>query len=118
MNAMVNRRSWLKRSALTAGGVMTGIAMVPDLLSKPAFGMSPLNANLLYENYNFDSMLQDRESIKARLSANENPWGPSKKAVEAIAENAAKGNRYVYNSSRKMVDLLAAKEGVGTDQIL
>jgi histidinol-phosphate aminotransferase len=118
MNAMVNRRSWLKRSAMAAGGAMTGIALVPELLSKPAFGMIPANKTMLYENYNFDTMLQDRDSIKARLSANENPWGPSKKAIAAIAENAAKGNRYVYNSSKKMVELLAAKEGVTTDQIL
>lgn len=116
MNATLNRRSWLKRSAITAGGVVTGISMIPDLLAKPAFGMTPVYDTMLNEN--FDALLQDRESIKARLSANENPWGPSKKAVAAIAESATKGNRYVYNSSRKMMDLLAAKEGVTTDQIL
>lgn len=116
MNSIVNRRSWLKRSALAAGGVMTGVAMVPELLAKPAFGMSPVYNNALFENYHV--ILQDRENMKARLLANENPWGPSKKAVAAIAESASKGNRYVYSSSRKLVSLLAEKEGVSSEQIL
>ena len=116
MNSIVNRRSWLKQSALAVGGVMSGIAIAPDLLAKPAFGMTPLNHSLLFENYHV--MLQDRENMKARLLANENPWGPSKKAIAAIAESAIKGNRYVYSSSRKMIDLLAEKEGVSSEQIL
>jgi histidinol-phosphate aminotransferase len=116
MNAIINRRSWLRHSALAAGGVMTGIAMVPELFAKPAFGMAPVYDNMLFENYHV--MLQDRENMKARLLANENPWGPSKKAVAAIAESASKGNRYVYSSSRKMVDVLAEKEGVSAEHIL
>ncbi|MBT1700993.1 histidinol-phosphate aminotransferase family protein [Fulvivirgaceae bacterium PWU4] len=116
MNTITNRRSWLKQSALAAGGVMTGIAMVPDLFAKPAFGMTPVYNNLLFENYHV--MMQDRENMKARLLANENPWGPSKKAVAAIAESAAKGNRYVYSSSKKMVDALVEKEGVTAEHIL
>src|SRR6478735_8032899 len=116
MNEIVNRRTWLKRSALTAGGVITGIAGAHDLLAKPAFGMSPLNSRALFENYHI--MAQDQENMKARLLANENPWGPSKKAINAIADSAEKGNRYVYNSSIKMVELLAAKEGVAPEQVL
>jgi histidinol-phosphate aminotransferase len=117
MNSIVNRRSWLKQSTLAAGGVLTGIAMVPELMAKPAFGMTPLNNNMLFEKYHV-MLQQDRENMKARLLANENPWGPSKKAVAAIAESAVKGNRYVYSSSKKMVDLLAEKEGVTSEQIL
>lgn len=116
MKTTVNRRSWLKQSALTAGGVMTGMAMVPELFAKPAFGMKPMYNSMISENYHI--MVQDRESVKARLMANENPWGPSKKAVAAIAESAAKGNRYVYSSSKKMIDMLAKKEGVSAEHIL
>lgn len=116
MKTIVNRRSWLKQSALTAGGVMAGMAMVPELLAKPAFGMRPMYTSMISENYHV--MLQDRESVKARLMANENPWGPSKKAVAAIAESAAKGNRYVYSSSKKIIDIIAQKEGVSVEHIL
>jgi histidinol-phosphate aminotransferase len=117
MKSNVNRRTWLKQSALAAGSVMTGMAFSNELLAKPAFGMKPLSGkSALLENYFIP--LQDRASLKARLLANENPWGPSKKAVAAIAESASKGNRYVYNSSMKMVEVLATKEGVAKDNIL
>jgi histidinol-phosphate aminotransferase len=116
MNPTINRRSWLKQSAMAAGGIMSGMAVAPNLIAKPAFGMTPLHTNSLVENYHI--MPQERDAIKARLLANENPWGPSKKAIAAIAESASKGNRYVYSSSRKMVEMLAEKEGVSTEQIL
>ncbi|MBC7848708.1 MAG: histidinol-phosphate aminotransferase family protein [Chitinophagaceae bacterium] len=117
MKSNVNRRTWLKQSAFAASSVMAGMAFSNELLAKPAFGMKPLSGKpSLLENYFIP--LQDRASLKARLLANENPWGPSKKAVAAIAESASKGNRYVYNSSMKMVEVLATKEGVAKDNIL
>jgi histidinol-phosphate aminotransferase len=115
MNSL-NRRSWLKQSALAAGGIMTGMAVAPNLIARPAFGMKPAYTNSLVENYHITP--EEKDAIKARLLANENPWGPSKKAVAAIAESASKGNRYVYNSSKKMIEILAEKEGVSAEQIL
>lgn len=115
MNSNISRRSWLKQSALAAGGVMGGIVVAPALLAKPAFGMSPLNKRMLTEEY---KMPEDKMVIKARLSANENPWGPSKKAVSAIAESASRGNRYAGMGAKKMVDMVAELEGVSPDNIL
>jgi histidinol-phosphate aminotransferase len=115
MNSNINRRTWLKHSALAAGGIVTGLAYSNELHANPAFGMKPAFQSALSENYH---VFQDRTNLKARLMANENPWGPSRKAVAAIAESASKGNRYVYNSSIKMVELLAAVEGVTKDNIL
>jgi histidinol-phosphate aminotransferase len=115
MNSTVNRRAWLKQTALVAGSVVSGI-YTSDLFAKPAFGMTPMNGKILSEDYAI--MPQDIEMIKARLLANENPWGPSKKAIAAIVESASKGNRYVYKSSLKMVELLAQKEGVKMEQVL
>lgn len=114
-NTTLNRRSWLKKSAVAAGGIFGATSLITsDLFAKPAFGMTPYKGNmLLTEDYS-----TPMAEIKARLSANENPWGPSKKAVTAIAESASRGNRYVYNSAMKMVDLLAAEEGVKPDYIL
>ncbi len=116
MNTSINRRSWLKQSALAAGGIITSMSVASDIMAKPAFGMTPVYNNSLVENYHV--IFQERDAIKARLLANENPWGPSKKAIAAIAESASKGNRYVYSSSRVMVDMLAQKEGVSADQVL
>lgn len=115
MKSNVNRRTWLKQSALAAGGIMS-LAYTGELYAIPAFGMRPASQTALRENYHV--MFQDRTNLKARLMANENPWGPSKKAIAAIAESASKGNRYVYNSSIKMVELLATAEGVTKDNIL
>lgn len=112
----LNRRSWLKQSAFAASSVMTGMALVSEASAKPAFGMTPAYSSGLVENYHI--ALQDREDMKARLLANENPWGPSRKAIAAIAESASKGNRYVYGSTKKMVQMLAEKEGVGQENIL
>lgn len=90
--------------------------MITGLSATPAFGMRAVNKRALFENYHV--MPAEEMPLKARLLANENPWGPSKKAVAAIAESASKGNRYVYNSSLKMIEILAAKEGVSPDQVL
>ncbi|MBT1703699.1 pyridoxal phosphate-dependent aminotransferase [Chryseosolibacter indicus] len=116
MKSTINRRSWFKQSVLTTGGLITGAILAPELTAKPAFGMKPANKYQLLENYHVAP--PDRENMKARLLANENPWGPSKKAIAAIAEAASKGNRYVYGSAMKMVEVLAEKEGVSKEQVL
>lgn len=96
---------------------MSGLAITKDVKGGPAFGMKPFQGKYhLLERYHIAP--RDLENMKARLLANENPWGPSKKAVAAIAGAAAKGNRYVYQSAMKMVELLAAKEGVPMDHIM
>jgi histidinol-phosphate aminotransferase len=113
----INRRSWLKQSALAAGGIVTALSAAQPLQAKPAFGMKPFKGQYnLLERYHIAE--PDIEHLKARLLANENPWGPSKKAAEAIAASAGKGNRYVYNSCLKMIEVLAQKEGVTKDNIL
>lgn len=113
-----NRREWLKRSALMTGSLMATISMpFVTAEAKPAFGMIPFNgSHSLKEPYHFiPSVLPE---MKARLLANENPWGPSKKAIQAIGESASRGNRYPYSNSRKLVTLLAEHEGVPEDHIL
>lgn len=113
----INRRAWLKNTALSAGAVLTGLSLTLETQAKPAFGMKPYKGQYhLLEKYHLAP--PDIENMKARLLANENPWGPSKKAMAAIASAASKGNRYVYTSAMKMVELLAEKEGVPTDHIL
>jgi histidinol-phosphate aminotransferase len=96
--------------------VFISIPFVKELHATPAFGMQPYlgHYNLLEQN---PVIIKD-EFMKARLLANENPWGPSKKAIAAIAESASRGNRYVYNSSMKMVEILAVKEGVKPENVL
>ncbi len=111
-NLTTSRRNWLKQGALFAGGLVSA----PAILSKPAFGMTPYQGAYNLKEYHVAP--PDFSKIKVRLLANENPYGPSPKAIQAIAESASKGNRYVYSSSRKMEELLAEKEGVKPENIL
>lgn len=113
----ISRRSWLKNSTLVTGSLLTSLGLQSFSGSNTAFGMTPVNGRQrLLEKYHIAPDVMPE--MKARLLANENPWGPAKSAVKAIAENAHKGNRYVYNSSLKMVEVVAKKEGVTTDQVL
>jgi histidinol-phosphate aminotransferase len=113
----ISRRGWLKQGMITAGGLAAGLSLTEPLAAKPALGMKPFKGQYhLLEHYHIAPA--GWEDLKARLLANENPWGPSKKAMAAIAGSASKGNRYVYKSSLKMVEVLAQKEGVAPECIL
>lgn len=53
-----------------------------------------------------------------RLGSNENPYGPSARAREAIRLSVTDGNRYAFEQSEELLQLIAAKEGVTSDHIL
>ena len=120
INTPTSRRNWLKQGALFAGGLMSAPALIESAQARshnPAFGMQPVSGRYhLAENYFVAP--PDFSKIEVRLLANENPYGPSPEAIKAIAESASKGNRYVYNSSRKMEEMIAEKEGVKPENIL
>lgn len=62
--------------------------------------------------------LADMPVIKARLSANENPFGPSEKAKKAIVE--AMPNSYLYprETLMQLRKMIAQEEGVNENQVL
>jgi histidinol-phosphate aminotransferase len=104
----------MRQSAL-ATGAMLGLPAAMEAF--PAMGMKPFKGtHHLMESYHLAP--PDTTQLKARMLANENPWGPSRKAISAVADAASKGNRYVYNSALEMVELLAKIEGVGPANIL
>lgn len=114
----LTRRDWLKQSALATGAMIAGAAMTTESKAKPAFGMKPFQGiHHTREQYHVAAKA-DLTQLKARLLANENPWGPSKKAISAVGDAASKGNRYVYNSALEMMEMLATKEGVAPNQVL
>lgn len=120
ISTTTNRRDWLRQSVMLAGGIAASVTLpisANGKAVKPAFGMKPYKGRYnLLESYHFTE--SDIDTLKARLLANENPWGPSPKAVSAIGESAARGNRYVYKSAHKLMKVLADKEGVPEDHIL
>lgn len=61
---------------------------------------------------------RDMDKLKARLLANENPYGPSDKARLAIMESVSSGNRYGHQDAAKLIAMIAEKEGVTEDHVL
>src|SRR6187402_1116089 len=116
MSNHLSRRNWLKKSLVSTGGLIAGISTVSHAGGFTSFGMKPVYANGLLDHS--DLPVQDRSLLKARLTSNENPFGPSKKTIAAIAESAARGNRYPMDAGRKMIETLATKEGVAQEQII
>jgi histidinol-phosphate aminotransferase len=58
------------------------------------------------------------ESGIVRLSANENPYGPSPKALQAITDSFGLACRYPDEHNNVLIDKLAKLNGVSHDQIL
>src|SRR5579863_5196924 len=52
------------------------------------------------------------------LCWNENPYGPSPAARAAISRSIGDGCRYPDDENEKLIGLLAAREGLGTDHIV
>ncbi|NKI31388.1 pyridoxal phosphate-dependent aminotransferase [Croceivirga thetidis] len=116
----INRRNWLKTSALTAGGLMAA----PYLgFSKNTTLPLQLDAegNAVYSPF-FKEYLPDdlREFpvLEAKLNANENPYGPSPMGLEALKKSAAGGNRYAWKELFQLVDKIADFEGVTSKNIM
>ena len=53
-----------------------------------------------------------------KLSGNENPYGPSPKARQAIVEAASSGNRYAGGEAAQLEKMIAEREGVPPESIV
>ena len=106
-----NRRNWLKSSfALAAGASLT------PMVFATGESIRPLYPTQIWErNFSFPP---DLSTLKARLLANENPYGPSDEVRLAIMESVSMGNRYGHGDAQKLKELLAEKEGVSPDHIM
>ncbi|MFK7923743.1 MAG: histidinol-phosphate transaminase [Bacteroidia bacterium] len=109
----LNRRSWLKSSLLLAGGA----AIVPAAMGKSASVRQQAQSFSLIHERNL-SFPPDFTKIKARLLANENPYGPSDKTRLAIMDAVSSGNRYGHQDAQKLKEMIAEKEGVTPDHIM
>lgn len=106
MSSLLNRRSWLKTSMGLASGFVITPALVHQMMASPVSK---------FEEGFFETF---PPSIKIRLNANENPYGPSDKARKAIVDILSEGCRYPFQVVDELKTILAAKEGVTTDHIV
>lgn len=109
----INRRTWLR----SAGLIGAGLAASPALLGK-----STPEGQTWYEGVrSWERSLAftpKMDELKARLLANENPFGPAPMAKLAIMESVSMGNRYGHGDAQKLKAILAEKEGVTPEHIM
>lgn len=118
MSNTVNRRNWLKTGILGLGGV----SLLPHLsMGETARAPLSLDASgkVLYTPL-FKEFVPDDSEVKllAKLNANENPYGPSPKAMEALKKAVGAGNRYGWKELAGLIDQISKKEGVPADHIM
>lgn len=111
--ANINRRTWIRTSALMAGGAAFLRGGVEKLSAMPV--LKRVKTTAIKEQTFLESIPPD---IKARLSANENPFGPSPAVKKAIQDTIDVGFRYPMDLYGQLVDKIAAFEGVKRENIL
>jgi histidinol-phosphate aminotransferase len=103
----ISRRDWFKSSLALTAGIAVTPAFVQSLMAAPVSEA---------ERYFFAHAKLNGQ--KVRLNSNENPYGPSDKAREAVKQSLSQGNRYAFNEMEELRKLLAAREGVDPSWIL
>ncbi len=96
---MNNRRNWLKQVGLGIAGL----------------GLSSFDSVSFDENFNLQHAF-DEDTIF--LSSNENPYGPSPMAKNAMIESLSKSNRYGMEITMQLARALAEKNQVSSDNII
>ena len=112
MTQTTNRRNWLKSSGLFTAGMFLAPSITTAKVSNKTWYDGPRTWE---RNFSFRP---DLSKLKARLLANENPYGPSAKTKVAIMESVAMGNRYGHGDAAKLKSMIAEKEGVTPEHIL
>ncbi|QES89533.1 pyridoxal phosphate-dependent aminotransferase [Rhizosphaericola mali] len=113
----LDRRRWIKNSALLTGGLAFGTSFFTSLKKASAAEIKEtLSQSFLTDN--LIAMETTPPEIKARLSANENPFGPSASAKEAIQKSIDKSYQYAFYEGREMSKKIADFEGLSSDNLL
>jgi histidinol-phosphate aminotransferase len=115
--ATINRRNWIKSSALTAAGLTFFSGAFEKLSAMPVKVMhSPVIDDMAATD---QSVITSAPTvIKARLSANENPFGPSPAAKKAIQDALDKSYQYPFMHYGELTGKIATYEGITQDNIL
>ncbi|MCF3109239.1 histidinol-phosphate aminotransferase family protein [Niabella sp. CC-SYL272] len=95
-----NRRTWLQQIGIVTAG----------------FSVAPFKALALPSVKHPTVTTTADQAI--RLSSNENPYGPSPLAREAMARSIGSSNRYNWNTAEQLMAALAQKNQVTEDNIL
>jgi len=111
----LNRRNWIKTSALMAGGLALASGTINKLAAMPVIrklGLSPKPAT------DETVLLQAPPAMKARLLANENPFGPSAAAKKAISDSLDTSYQYAFMQMSVLAGKIAQYEGISQSNIM
>lgn len=97
----INRRQWLQKSAISASLLALGCRTNFDAVAPPSLPKSTLVS-----------------STPLPLHWNENPFGPSAKAIQAVTKIMTKANRYPDDMVTELKGILAKKYAVDNSQVL
>jgi histidinol-phosphate aminotransferase len=118
--AKISRREWLRTGTLVTGGM----AFMPYLGHSAPLenSIDPNVKGILKHSPIFKEYLLDKNTstapLMAKLNANENPYGPSPKTLEALKGVAHMGNRYAWRELFELMGKIAEYEGVKSENII
>ena len=113
MATSMDRRTWLRKSTFLAGGFTFLSGALPAL----TVSASPLiSSKRILSDAEFDRT--SPPELKARLFANENPFGPSEKAKKAIVDALNNSYQYAFRDIGVMEEKIMAYEGLQKDMVL
>jgi len=109
-----SRRSFLKYASMA---VAAGPVMSEGLLARAAAAQAAGTTKKGPADDAFAATVYPAGAVQ--IDANENPMGPSKGALKAIAEVAVTGGRYdAFNEADKLQQTFAAQHGLSKDSVM
>lgn len=112
----MNRRDWLRASAFATGSLPFMAGAWNGLSAMTASSTIKRNTTRRLTDAEFQA--QAPGDLKARLFANENPFGPSDKAKKAIMDSIANSYQYPFMRLGELEEKIAAYEGIQREQLL
>jgi histidinol-phosphate aminotransferase len=106
MEKNISRRNWFKSTLAISAGAALSSSLISDLQAAP---MSRAEREFFAGK---------GTGAKVRLNSNENPYGPSQKAREAVIQSLGEGNRYQFQAQEVLKRKLAEREGVDPSYIM
>ena len=117
MSHTINRRNWLR----TAGIATAGLGLTRWQEARANFVPDAITAEqrLFSEFAHLQNLPPDTmPALRARLFANENPYGIANSAREALTKATALGNRYAWMEFAQLKALIGKEESVTDKNIL
>jgi histidinol-phosphate aminotransferase len=113
MSGTLSRRRWLKTGLTLAGSLPFGNSLLAEISHSPASGQP-----ITFQPTDAEFIAGAPPELKARLFANENPFGPSPKAKQAIVDAMNTSYQYAFARARVLTQKIADFEGLKPSNFL